>query len=145
MRQATYNDVARLAYLILVWDKELPEFLQMIRGDANAAFQAAQLMLGPKFVTWVVGEEDFVGAISINRAVSLFGFHSYGLVVGVFVLPKYRGGKLLGLRLIQKAVELKTEMNWRWLEMQPWADDRNTRRVLERLGFSEALHTFVLR
>ncbi len=146
LRPAVYKDAGQIAYLILVWDEELPEFLRMVRGSAEAAYRAAELMCSPSFVTWVAEEDgEVVGAVAIHNNVSLFGFHGYGNVAGVFVLPKHRGWKLLGLQLINKAKELKREMKWAWLEMNPWADDINTKRVLERLGFEEAVHTYVLR
>lgn len=146
MRPATYFDAGRIAYLILVWDDELPKFLRMVNNDAEAAYRAAELMCGPDFATWVVEEDnEIVGLLTIKKATSIFGFHSYGSIVGVFVLPKYRGQRLLGLRLLNKAKELKATHKWDWLEMNPWADDKNTKRVLERLGFDEAIHTYVLR
>ena len=146
LRQATPRDIGQMAYLILVWDSELPGFLQMVRGDANAAQKAAEIICGPGCATWVAEEGDkLIGAIAVNTLTSLFGFHRYGSVIGVMVLPKYRGTKFIGLRLIKKAMELKEAMGWTWLELTPWADDVNTQRVLERLGFDEALHTYILR
>ena len=146
LRPAVYKDAGQIAYLILVWDAELPQFLRMVRGSADAAYRAAELMTSPSFVTWVAeDEEGMVGAVAIHNNISLFGFRSYGNIAGVFVLPKHRGGKLIGLRLIKKAMELQKVHKWEWLEMNPWADDRNTKRVLERLGFDEAVHTYVLR
>lgn len=146
MRPATIDDAARLAYFILVWDQELPEHLRMVRGDAELAYQTAELMCGDKFVTWVIDEGDqAVGAIAIHDSTSLFGFHRYGNVAGVFVLPKHRGHKRLGLRLLNKGRELKAEKKWRWLEMNPWSTDLNTQRVLGRLGFADVVHTYILR
>ena len=146
LRPAVYKDAGQIAYLILVWDAELPQFLRMVRGSADAAYRAAELMCSPSFVTWVAEDaEGLAGAVAIHNNISLFGFHNYGNIAGVFVLPKHRGGKLIGLRLIKKAMELQKVHKWEWLEMNPWADDRNTKRVLERLGFDEAVHTYVLR
>jgi N-acetylglutamate synthase-like GNAT family acetyltransferase len=146
LRPAVYKDAGQIAYLILLWDAELPQFLRMVRGSAEAAYRAAELMCSPSFVTWVAEDNgELIGAVAIHNNVSLFGFHGYGNVAGVFVLPKYRGGKLIGLRLIKKAMELKSTNRWEWLEMNPWADDTNTKKVLERLGFEEAAHTYVLR
>ena len=146
LRAATYKDAGQIAYLILCWDAELPAFLRMVRGNAEAAYRAAELMCSPKFVTWVAeAESDIVGAVAVAHNVSIFGFHHYGNVAGVFVAKKHRGGQLLGLRLIKKAMELKSVHRWEWLEMNPWADDRSTKRVLERLDFEEAVHTYVLR
>lgn len=146
MRAATYDDAARIAYLILVWDRELPEHLRMVRGNAEAAYQAAELMCGPDFATWVVEADGrIVGLISIKNNTSLFGFHAYGNVVGVFVLPKYRNQHLLGLRLLNKGKELKAQRGWMWLEMNPWAGDVRMKRLLGRLGFDETVHTYILR
>lgn len=146
LRPATYADVSRIAYLILVWDQELPAFLRMVNADARCAYQAAELMCSNGYVTWVAEDEgEIVGTIAIAHCVSLFGFHQYGNIAGVFVLPKHRGSKLIGLRLLRRAMELKHERGWKWLEMNPWADDANTGRVLVRLGFDEAVHTYVLR
>ena len=146
MRQATYRDVGRLAYGVMVWDQELPEFLRTIKGDAELAHRAAEIMVSPKFVTWVIEEDgDIVAAITIEQNVSLYGFCFYGNVAGVYVLPKYRGQRMLGLRLLNKAKELKQTLGWSWLFVNPWADDTNTERVLERLGFEESIHTYMLR
>lgn len=146
IRKARQEDAARIAYLIMVWDRELPGFVRTVNGDHQAALQAAELMVGPYYETWVAEEDgEVVGAICVNNSVCLFGFRSYGDVAGVYVLPKYRGGRLLGLKLIRKAMALKAEMGWRWLAINPWADDVNTGKVLERLGFTETLHTYVLR
>lgn len=146
LRQATYTDAASIAYLILVWDKELPDFLKLVQGDAASAYRSAELMCGQSFRTWLMEEDDkVVGLVSIHVQTSLFGFRIYGSIVGVFVLPSYRGGKLLGLKLVRKAMELAAIERWEWLEMNPWADDRNTGQVLQRLGFDEAIHVYALR
>lgn len=146
MRPATHDDAARIAYFILVWDQGLPKHLRMVRGDAEKAYQTAEMMCGDKFVTWVIEDGGVVvGAIAIHNSTSLFGFHSYGNVAGLFVLPKYRGHKRLGLRLLNKGKELKQKMNWHWLEMNPWSTDINTQKVLGRLGFDDAVHTYILR
>lgn len=146
LRQATFTDAGKIAYLILVWDNELPDWLKMVRGDAAGAHRTAELMCSPKFVTWVAEEDgEVVAAMAINQCISLFGWSPYGNIAGLFVLPKYRGGRMIGLRLLYKAKELKQQYNWAWLEMNPWADDKNTKKVLERLAFDEAVHTHVLR
>lgn len=147
LRQSVPKDAGQLAYLLLLWDAELPPFLRMIRGDAASAARTADTFVySPHCVAWVAEQDDkLIGAITIQTLVSMFGYHTYGSVIGVFVTPEHRGGKLIGLRLIKKAMELKPIYKWAWLEMSPWADDVNTMKVLGRLGFAETLHTYVLR
>ena len=144
-RQAQYSDAARIAYGLLVWDKELPEQKKMINGSIEDAYRAAEQICGGCFVTVVAEDQgEIVGTIAVKHSISLMGFQPHGNIVALFVMPKSRG-QFLGLRLIRKAIEMKDQMKWNWLEMNPWADDARLEKILHRLGFVDDTHTHVLR
>lgn len=146
IRPATLKDVGRIAYLMLVWDAELPPHVKMLNGDAAQAERTAtQITSDPCYVTQVLEvNSEVVGVMVISVINGLFCAKPYG-VLNLVVHPKQRSGKLYGLHLLNKAVELARQAQLAWLESNPWADAHGMQFVLDRLGFMELTRGYALR
>jgi N-acetylglutamate synthase-like GNAT family acetyltransferase len=146
IRKARADDVGVLAHLMLVWDAELPEHTKQLRGDAAYAERVARAIVSqPNFNTMIMEADGVVvGAFTIDTIQGIFSAKPFGLL-NLTVYPKYRGGKLYGLKLLRRAIDEAKTSGLAWLESHPWADAHGMKFVLERLGFSELTHGYALR
>jgi N-acetylglutamate synthase-like GNAT family acetyltransferase len=146
IRKATPKDAGIIAHMMLVWDAELPKHLQMLNGDAPHAETTAKAMTtNPEFITEVVEEDGkIVGMYVVSKIEGLFCSKPYG-ILNVMVYPKYRGGKMYGLRLLERSIKAAKEAGLAWLESCPWADAHGMHFVLERLGFNFMSRGYALR
>lgn len=148
VRKVEPRDLAQVAYMILKWDSELPEWCQQVQGVIARAERAAQIIVsgdGSVSEGYVLEEGgEVIGGCAVVKAVGIFSPNPYGQLLMWYVLPEHRG-KLHGLRLLKKAMEVSKECGLEWLEAYPWADDAGAAKVLERLGFKYAVNSFMLR
>ena len=146
IRKATKEDIGRIAYLILKWDAELPAELRMLDGDIPYAEQAAGLVVtSDQFYLCVLEIEGaLAGGYCLHAAQGVFSPKKYGQLLMWYVEPKYRGGRH-GYKMLRHAIDVTKQSGLAWLEVNPWSDSRGAHSVLKKLGFTEAVHTFVMR
>lgn len=147
LRQATREDVGLIAYLILKWDAELPPHLRMLNGNAQAAERAANIAASTpeQFYTCLLEMDGvLVGGYCLHSALGIFSPQRYGQLLMWYVDPKYRGGRQ-GYQMLKDAISVTKLSGLAWLEVNPWADSRGAHKILNKLGFVEAVHTFVKR
>ena len=140
------SDAGKVAYMILKWDAELPEHLRMLHGDAVYAEQAANFIItSPLIYAYKLEiDRELAGGYALQSALGIFSPKRYGQLLMWYVDPKHRGG-LHGLRLLKHAMKMTRDNGLAWLEVNPWADAHGANYVLTKLGFIEAVHTFVKR
>jgi len=147
IREVKSSDVGMIAYLILKWDNELPSWVKQVHGRADYAERAARLVVDnpSKFIARLAHADDgqMIGGYCINRATGVFNPEPYGQLLMWYVLPSFRGNRLYGLRLLVDALRMAKKEKLIRLEAFPWADQENVERVLNRLGFIEAVHVWV--
>lgn len=146
IRKAMLKDVGVIAHLLLVWDAELPEHNRQMFGDAPYAEHIAKLITtSPDFFTEVIEDDGkVVGAYVVSTIQGLFSSKPFG-ILNMMVYPKQRGGKMYGLRLLERAIKKSRELGLAWLESNPWADAHGMHFVLERLGFDFFTRGYALR
>jgi ribosomal protein S18 acetylase RimI-like enzyme len=89
-------------------------------------------------------DNEMVGGYTLQSALGIFSPKRYGQLLMWYVDPKHRGG-LHGLRLLKHAMKTARDNKLAWLEVNPWADAHGAEYVLTKLGFIDAVHTFIMR
>lgn len=139
IRQPTLAESGDLAYMILMWDAELPDHVRELNGDAGRAEQVVRfLMSDPRAIKRIAYDDGKpIGGFCLRCMERLYSPRPVGELIMWYVKPPYRGGRLLGLRLLQEATRLAHEQGFEWIEATMWADSANGQRTLERLGFEQ--------
>jgi len=146
IRPIDANDVGKIAYMIMRWNSELPEWLRRVEGGARHAQAIAEaIVANERFIGRALElDGQVIGGLCIFLGDNLFSLRQYGQLMMWYVEPEHRGG-LHGIRLLREAIKIAEERKLGWLETYPWADDEGASRLLPRLGFFDSCSVFVKR
>lgn len=148
IRNVTARDKGMLAYMVMCWHNELPSEVRFFSGDAQQAERTANILTdsGPHFITrGMFDGNEACGGYSIAVQRGVFSDEVYGQLLCWYVFPKYRGTKLLGVKLLLDAIHTAKEHNLSRLEVNPWCADACAHTVLRRLGFNAASTKYMKR
>lgn len=147
LREARPEDIGQLAYIMMLWRRELPEDCRFFGEEAWIAERAAQIAVhSPAYLVKVLMDGDkIVGeTVTIKNNEGFFSPQPFGIILSVFVRQEYRGHKLLGYKLLCDAVDTAKKLGMSRVEFNPMVGDRGTSLVLKRMGFKPICTTHFL-